>query len=426
MQKPKVNKKLLSDLDDDLSESLAIVKTDNVAEAPHTKNKLTPDQVTEIRQKLADGVPQVEIALEYNVDKSTISSIKIGKTWRTDPDNPLDAQIMIPSGKFDGSNFSKDYIDEAGLVFKPNGSFTMRRSEDFEQGMEIPELPAAIKEANKNYASGPVDRAGFFQSLKDEPLILNITLDGKHPEEQWVDHFENFINSNEAMIRGFTDGNKMFEDAKKSISARRGALQNKDLFGDPLPEIRKNPMTPAECFGANIMGEDIIKIRALTGKAQDRAKDALKAAAVEFMAAASPDCFWVPYNVPSSKNSKDIGFYLKKNPKTGNMERVHVLVDSARTKKYKRDTKGYWLQNKIEFLNQTRHLPLPLHIEFTFIRDSLRAFDFINACQVLADLMGPKENSYFADDDTVHFLPVFNPVVYYHPETPGVLFRVIK
>jgi hypothetical protein len=195
-----------------------------------------------------------------------------------------------------------------------------------------------------------------------------------------------------------------------------------DLFGDPLPVVKQS--LPPETFPDNIMGADIIKIRALTGKARKNADDALRAAAVEFLAAASEDCFWVPGNVASSKNSKDIGFYLKKSQKTGKMERIHVLVDSAITKKYKTATKGYWLQNKIEFLNQTRHLPLPLHIEFTFIRDSLRAFDFINACQVIADLM--KDNGYYTDDDSCHFLPIFNPVVYYHPETPGVLFRVLK
>lgn len=173
-----------------------------------------------------------------------------------------------------------------------------------------------------------------------------------------------------------------------------------------------------------IAGADIIKIRTLTGKARKQADRALRSAAAEFLKNASAEFFYVPGNTASSKNSKDIGFYLKRSEKTGKMERIHVLVDSALTKKYKRDTKGYWLENKADFLNQTRNLPIPFHLEFTFIRDSLRAFDFINASQVICDLM--TEHGYYADDDTVHLVPVFNPVVFYSAELAGVLIRVIK
>lgn len=173
-----------------------------------------------------------------------------------------------------------------------------------------------------------------------------------------------------------------------------------------------------------IAGADIIKIRTLTGKARKQADQALRSAAAEFLKNAPAECFYVPGNTASSKNSKDIGFYLKRSEKTGKMERIHVLVDSAITKKYKRATKGYWLENKADFLNQTRNLPIPLHLEFTFIRDSLRAFDFINASQVICDLM--TEHGYYPDDDTVHLVPVFNPTVFYHPDLAGVLIRVIK
>lgn len=310
MEKPKINKKLLNDLDAELSDNLAIAKTDEMA------------------------------------------------------DNPIDAQILIPAGK------GENEAPSQGITFKPNGSFSIRAADNysrenevFTQGMEIPP----------------------FETVAHGGLIDEVINGGKET---------------------------IFSDA------------NVDLFGDPIPETRKYPATPVECFDAVIIGEDIIKIRTLTGNARKNADRALQEAAVLMLDQASKDCFWIPGNTASSKNSKDIGFYLKKSQKTGKMERVHVLVDSAITKKYKTATKGYWLQNKIEFLNQTSHLPIPIHIEFTFIRDSLRAFDFINACQVVADLM--KENGYFADDDTVHFVPVFNPVVYYHPETPGVLFKVIK
>jgi calcineurin-like phosphoesterase family protein len=43
--------------------------------------KLTIAQVSEIKQMLADGVTNTEIARKYNVDQSLISNIKTGKIW---------------------------------------------------------------------------------------------------------------------------------------------------------------------------------------------------------------------------------------------------------------------------------------------------------------------------------------------------------
>lgn len=44
-------------------------------------NKLTENQVVEIRSMLRNGVPQREIATIYGVIQQTISSIKSGKIW---------------------------------------------------------------------------------------------------------------------------------------------------------------------------------------------------------------------------------------------------------------------------------------------------------------------------------------------------------
>lgn len=173
-----------------------------------------------------------------------------------------------------------------------------------------------------------------------------------------------------------------------------------------------------------IAGADIIKIRTLTGKARDKAIAALYASTVEMMNNASPDCFFIPTNTASSKNSKEIGFYLKKNPLTGKNERINILTDSKVTKAYKKATAGYWLQNKVAFLNQTRNLPIPLSIEFTFIRDTLRRFDFGNAQQVVADLMA--EYGWIPDDESAYFHPVFNKTTFYHNKLAGVLIRIIK
>jgi hypothetical protein len=191
-----------------------------------------------------------------------------------------------------------------------------------------------------------------------------------------------------------------------------------NLFGEAIPVEPSYERLPV------LLGQDIVDIRALTGKRQDQAKAALHAAAVEMLDKASPDCFYIPTNVASSKNSKEIGFYLNKNPATGKNDKINILVDSAVTQKYRKATAGYWLQNKVAFLNQVRDLPIPISIEFTFIRDSMRRSDFLNMAQVLCDLM--VSNGYIPDDDTCNIHPVFSKIVYYHPSLAGVLFRVIK
>lgn len=138
---------------------------------------------------------------------------------------------------------------------------------------------------------------------------------------------------------------------------------------------------------------------------------------------ASADCFYIPQDVRSSKNSKEIGRFKKRNKITGDLENFTTLVNSKAAQKYKKDTAGYWLQNKVEFLNQSRLLPLPLRIEFTFIRETLRKFDYVNGAQILLDLM--VEYGYMPDDETAYVVPAFN-IVYYHRKLAGVLIRILK
>ena len=47
----------------------------------------------------------------------------------------------------------------------------------------------------------------------------------------------------------------------------------------------------------------------------------------------------------------------------------------------------------------------PYKIELYFIRDSKRRFDYINAAQIIFDLM--QEYSYIEDDDSTNIIPVF-------------------
>lgn len=47
----------------------------------------------------------------------------------------------------------------------------------------------------------------------------------------------------------------------------------------------------------------------------------------------------------------------------------------------------------------------PYKIELFFIRDSRRKFDYVNAAQIIFDLM--QEYGYIEDDDSTNVIPIF-------------------
>jgi len=191
-----------------------------------------------------------------------------------------------------------------------------------------------------------------------------------------------------------------------------------DLFGNITTTVISPPDTALD----PLSGEYILWVRTLTGKARDNAVRLLNDLTVSMMQEADKDCFYIPNDVRSSKNSKEIGKFKKRNS-AGVLEDFTTLVESKAAKEYRKVTANYWLQNKVEFLNQSRGLKLPLRIEFTFIRETLRRYDFVNAAQILLDLM--VEFGYMPDDETCYVVPVFNPV-YYSKQLAGVLIRIIK
>ena len=101
-------------------------------------------------------------------------------------------------------------------------------------------------------------------------------------------------------------------------------------------------------------------------------------------------------NTPSSKNSKQ--FVTLKNGKT-------LLINSKTVQKYLKESKADWLINKNEFLKTLKSKEKPYRIELYFIRDSRRRFDYINAAQIIFDLM--QEYRYIEDDDSQNIIPVF-------------------
>lgn len=101
-------------------------------------------------------------------------------------------------------------------------------------------------------------------------------------------------------------------------------------------------------------------------------------------------------NTPSSKNSKQ--FVTLKNGKK-------LLLNSKIVRKYIDKSEMDWRFNKTEFFKMLKGKNKPYKIELYFIRDSKRKFDYINAAQIIFDLM--QEYGYIEDDDSTNVIPIF-------------------
>ena len=101
-------------------------------------------------------------------------------------------------------------------------------------------------------------------------------------------------------------------------------------------------------------------------------------------------------NTPSSKNSKQ--FVTLKNGKK-------LLLNSKIVRKYIDKSEMDWIFNKTEFFKMLKGKNKPYKIELYFVRDSRRRFDYINAAQIIFDLM--QEYGYIEDDDSTNIIPIF-------------------
>ena len=106
-------------------------------------------------------------------------------------------------------------------------------------------------------------------------------------------------------------------------------------------------------------------------------------------------------NTPSSKNSKRI--ITITNKKTG--KKTTRLINSEVTENYIKNSKADWILNKNNFKKMIKDKEKPHKIELFFIRDSKRKFDYINAAQIIFDLM--QEYGYIEDDDSTNVIPIF-------------------
>lgn len=157
---------------------------------------------------------------------------------------------------------------------------------------------------------------------------------------------------------------------------------------------------------------------------------------------------WLPKNVPSSKNNREIGYYFL-NPadnsnwfiKIGEQFRKirPTLRSSDRTEAYVKHIAPFLIENRRKFQELIKDLPKPYFIELHFVRDSRHKYDFINACQILADCF---TGSYWKNDkqiplngirwledddcDNVYFLPPCSQPHYsLDKANPGVWLTVV-
>lgn len=118
--------------------------------------------------------------------------------------------------------------------------------------------------------------------------------------------------------------------------------------------------------------------------------------------------FFIPGNVPSSKNSKRW---------TGKH-----LIWSKTAMKYVKDTDIFWKEKAPYFKNECLNKEFPMKVSFKFIRGSKHKFDYVNPLQTVLDLMVRYE--WIPDDNADIIIPVFEPYEY-SKEEPGVIIKLL-
>lgn len=130
--------------------------------------------------------------------------------------------------------------------------------------------------------------------------------------------------------------------------------------------------------------------------------------------------FFIPHNVPSSKNSKQLIPIGK-----GAKKRM-IPIWSATALKYVKDTKKYFEALGTEFKKIIVNKQKPYVIGFHYVRGSRHKFDEPNPKQTLLDLM--TKYGWIEDDNMDEIIPIpfkKDEVWYsYNKETPGVYIKV--
>lgn len=134
---------------------------------------------------------------------------------------------------------------------------------------------------------------------------------------------------------------------------------------------------------------------------------------------------YIPGNVPSLKNSKEIitiPFKGQLHLPVHERKTRAMLIPSKRHQKYERDTAPLYRAFAKEFRKLAQGHLKPLKVGFYFVRDSRRLFDFGNAMASCEDIMETRE--WIPSDDCNQMMSI--PLGYHvDKETAGVYITVL-
>lgn len=133
---------------------------------------------------------------------------------------------------------------------------------------------------------------------------------------------------------------------------------------------------------------------------------------------------FIPGEVRSSKNSRRLKI-VKKRLKSGETKTVPISENSDASKRYMNNTCWYYKLYANWFLKMAKDKPLPLLVEFQFVRSKHECWDFANMVQLPQDMMSTY--GWIEDDDKDIMLPIPNIDVPYtiNPNCPGVWIKIL-
>lgn len=128
----------------------------------------------------------------------------------------------------------------------------------------------------------------------------------------------------------------------------------------------------------------------------------------------STEWFIKNYNVPAKKNSRQN--FVKNGKQISIPSKIHANYVKMTAMQY--EVFGIEFRKAVAYYE----LKYPLRVEFTFVRDSHRRWDYCNAAQTVEDLI--VANKWIEDDSADFLIPVFMPYEY-DKNCPGVKIRLI-
>ena len=115
--------------------------------------------------------------------------------------------------------------------------------------------------------------------------------------------------------------------------------------------------------------------------------------------------WWIPGNVPSSKNGRRwTGKYF---------------IASKAVMNYRKATKDIYAKYTEEFKEELKNHKLPVKISFEFVRGSRHKFDYLNPAQTVV------KYGWIEDDNAEFIIPAFEQYTY-DKEKPGVWIQILK